>query len=155
MTPDNRVEELKLILPPPFHPTGLFQAVVIVDNYVHMAGHGPMLADGQFITGKVGVDLTVAQARAAARQTGLSILASLRGKLGSLNRVNRVVKSLGMINCTPEFSAHPTVIDGCSELFAEVFGGENGVGARSAVGMSSLPFGIPVEIETLLQIQPE
>lgn len=152
MTPDDRIEELKLTLPPPFRPTGLFQAVVIVDSYVHVAGHGPMLADGQFIIGKVGVDLTVEQARAAARQTGLSILASVRGKLGSLSRVKRVVKSLGMVNCTPEFSAHPAVIDGYSELFAQVFGRENGVGARSAVGMSSLPFGFPVEIEALLQI---
>jgi enamine deaminase RidA (YjgF/YER057c/UK114 family) len=104
------------------------------------------------ITGRVGADVDLEGGKAAARQTGLAILATLRAHLGSLDRVSRVIKVLGMVNCTAEFRDHPSVINGCSELFAEVFGAEKGIGARSAVGMGSLPGNIAVEIEAIFEI---
>lgn len=105
------------------------------------------------ITGKVGADLDLAAAKAAARQTGLAILATLRAHLDSLDRVSRLLKMLGMVNATPDFRDHPAVINGCSQLFADIFGPENGIGARSAVGMGSLPSNIPVEIEAIFEIR--
>jgi enamine deaminase RidA (YjgF/YER057c/UK114 family) len=107
------------------------------------------------LLGKVGSDLTLDDGRQAARQTGLAILATLRTQLGSLNRVKRVIKLLGMVNATPDFGEHPQVINGCSELFAEVFGPEAGIGARSAVGMGSLPGNIAVEIEGIFELHAE
>jgi len=109
-------------------------------------------ADGSLITGRVGADLTLDQGRDAARQVGLTILATLRARLGSLDRIGRVVKLLGMVNATPQFHDHPKVINGCSELFAEIWGPVNGVGARSAVGMVSLPHDIAVEIEGIFEL---
>jgi hypothetical protein len=111
------------------------------------------MADGTLIKGKVGVDLHAEEAQAAALQTGLAILATLKHGLGSLNRVKRVIKILGMVNAVPEYENHPYVINGCSELFAKVWGVENGVGVRSAVGMGSLPNNIPVEIEALFELE--
>jgi enamine deaminase RidA (YjgF/YER057c/UK114 family) len=108
--------------------------------------------DGSSITGRVGADLDVDGGQMAARQVGLAILATLRSELGSLDRVKRVVKVLGMVNCTANFGEHPKIINGCSELFAEIFGADNGVGARSAVGMGSLPGNIAVEIEAIFEI---
>jgi len=125
---------------------------VISGNLAYASGHGPVRADKTLITGRVGAGLDVEAGKSAARQTGLAILATLRSELGSLNRVKRVIKVLGMVNCTPEFQDHPKVINGCSELFAEVFGQENGIGARSAVGMASLPGNIAVEIEAVFEI---
>jgi len=109
-------------------------------------------ADKSLIKGRVGSDLNLAEGKAAARQVGLAILATLRGELGSLDRVKRVIKLLGMVNCTAEFGEHPQVINGCSELFADVFGPDHGIGARSAVGMGSLPGNIAVEIEAIFEI---
>jgi enamine deaminase RidA (YjgF/YER057c/UK114 family) len=154
MTIENRVAEMKLELPPPFRPGYLFRPVHIIHGYAYTAGHGPMLSSGKFLAGKVGVDFDIDQARAAARQTGLSILASIRANLGSLDRLARVVKTLGMVNCTPDFGAHPMVIDGCSQLFIEILGDDRGMGVRSAVGMSSLPFQMPVEIEMVFELKP-
>jgi hypothetical protein len=105
------------------------------------------------MTGRVGSDLDLAAGKAAARQTGLTILATLRRVLGSLNRVERVVKTFGMVNCTAEFREHPQVINGCSELFAEIWGSEKGIGARSAVGTNSLPSNITVEIEVIFLLK--
>ncbi|MCU0449993.1 MAG: RidA family protein, partial [Bernardetiaceae bacterium] len=110
-------------------------------------------ADGSLIIGKVGVDLDTEAAKAAARQVGLAILATLRANLGSLDRVGRVLKVLGMVNATPDFARHPYVINGCSELFAAVWGPDLGVGVRSAVGMGSLPDNIPVEIEAVFELR--
>jgi len=110
------------------------------------------MPDKTFITGRVGAGLDLEAGKAAARQTGLAILATLRSELGSLDRVKRLIKVLGMVNCTPEFQDHPKVINGCSELFADVFGHENGIGVRSAVGMSSLPGNIAVEIEAVFEL---
>ena len=113
-----------------------------------------MKPDKTLITGRVGADLDLEGGKRAARQVGLAILATLRAHLGSLDKVARVIKTLGMVNCTPEFRDHPAVNNGCSELFAEVFGNETGIGARSAVGMGSLPGNIAVEIEAIFEIAP-
>jgi enamine deaminase RidA (YjgF/YER057c/UK114 family) len=143
---------LGLSLPPAPTPGGVYRPVVVAGNVVYVSGHGPLLADGSYITGRVGADLDVAAGRIAARQTGLAMLASLKAALGSLDRVAGVLKLLGMVQATPEFGEHPGVINGCSELFAELWGAERGVGARSAVGMASLPHGIAVEIEGIFQL---
>jgi hypothetical protein len=118
----------------------------------YVSGHGPLRTDGSFITGRLGGDLDVPAGRAAARQTGLAMLASLRIALGTLDRVSRLVKLLGMVQATPEFRDHPAVINGCSELFAEIWGPDLGVGARSAVGFVSLPNSIAVEIEGIFEV---
>jgi enamine deaminase RidA (YjgF/YER057c/UK114 family) len=118
----------------------------------YVSGHGPLRADKTLITGKVGEDLDVAGGQAAARQTGLAILATLKDHFGSLQKIKRVVKVLGMVNCTPAFREHPAVINGCSELFADVFGPDDGIGARSAVGMGSLPGNIAVEVEAIFEL---
>ena len=152
MNAESQIAELKLELPPAPKPMGVYKPMVIVGNLVYMSGHGPLKTDKTLITGRVGQDLDVAAGKLAARQVGLTMLATLRDNLGSLNRVVRVIKVLGMVNCTADFGEHPAVINGCSELFAEVFGSENGIGARSAVGMGSLPGNIAVEIEAILEI---
>jgi enamine deaminase RidA (YjgF/YER057c/UK114 family) len=118
----------------------------------YVSGHGPLKSDGTMITGKVGADTDQAGGYAAARQVGLAILSTLKANLGSLDRVKRMVKTLGMVNATPDFKTHPAVINGYSELMAEVFGADNGVGARSAVGMGSLPGNIAVEVESIFEL---
>ena len=152
MTPESRLAALAITLPPAPKPQGIYRPVLVLDNSVYVSGHGPLCADGTMITGKVGAALDLDAARAAARQTGLAILASLQAALGSLDRIRRVVKVLGMVNATPDFAEHPKVINGCSELFVEIWGPELGVGVRSAVGMGSLPGGIAVEIEALFEL---
>jgi enamine deaminase RidA (YjgF/YER057c/UK114 family) len=152
MTPETRFAELKLELPPAPKPVAVYRPLVICGNLAYVSGHGPLRADGTLITGRVGADLDLAAGQAAARQTGLAILATLRKELGSLDRVNRLIKVLGMVNSPSDFGDHPKVINGCSELFAAVFGTEKGVGARSAVGMGSLPGNIAVEIEAIFEL---
>ena len=151
-SPESRLRELKLELPPAPKAMGVYKPVLVVGNMAYASGHGPLKSDGTLITGRVGSDLDLGAGKAAARQTGLAILASLRAALGSLDQVRRVVKVLGMVNSTSEFAEHPKVINGCSELFAEVFGPDLGVGARSAVGMGSLPGNIAVEIEAIFEV---
>ena len=153
MTPEARLVELKLELPPAPKPMGVYQPLVVTGHLAYVSGHGPLQADGTLMIGRVGSEVDAAFGKAAARQTGLAILATLRANLGSLDRVKRVIKVLGMVNCTPEFRDHPAVINGCSELFRDVFGVDNGIGARSAVGMGSLPGNIAVEIEAIFEIQ--
>ena len=152
MTPETRLAELKLELPPAPKPVAVYKSLVVCGNIAYASGHGPLKPDKTMISGRVGADFDLESGKAAARQTGLAILATLRSELGSLDRVKRVIKVLGMVNCTPDFQDHPKVINGCSELFAYVFGQENGIGARSAVGMSSLPGNIAVEIEAVFEI---
>ncbi len=152
MNPEARLAEMKLELPPAPKPVAVYKPLVICGGLAYVSGHAPIKADKTFMTGRVGAGLDLEAGKAAARLTGLAILATLRSELGSLDRVKRVIKVLGMVNCTPDFQDHPKVINGCSELFADVFGAENGVGARSAVGMSSLPGGITVEIEAVFEI---
>jgi len=153
MSAEKRLVELKLELPPAPKPVAVYRTVVVAGNVAYVSGHGPLKSDGTMISGRVGADLDLAAGKAAARQTGLAILASLRAQLGSLDRVRRLLKTLGMVNATPDFRDHPAVINGCSELFAEVFGRERGIGARSAVGMASLPGNIAVEIEAIFEIE--
>jgi enamine deaminase RidA (YjgF/YER057c/UK114 family) len=152
MSAEAKLAELKLELPPAPKPMGVYKPIVIVGNLAYLSGHGPLKPDGTLLTGRVGGEVNQDAGYAAARQTGLAMLATLRANLGSLDRVKRVVKTLGMVNCTPDFEKHPAVINGCSELWAEVFGKEIGVGARSAVGMGSLPGNISVEIEAIFEI---
>jgi enamine deaminase RidA (YjgF/YER057c/UK114 family) len=152
LTPDQRFEKLNLVLPPPPTPMGVYKPFLIVDKFVYVSGHGTVKEDRSLIIGKVGVDLTAEEAKLAARQVGLAILATLKDNLGSLDKVKRVIKVLGMVNAIPEFERHPFVINGCSELFAAIWGPDNGVGVRSAVGMGSLPDNIPVEIEAMFEL---
>lgn len=151
-TPESRLAELKLSLPPAPKPVAVYCPLVIAGSLAYVSGHGPVRLDGTLITGRVGADLDLDAAKTAARQVGLTILATLRSELGSLNHVRRVIKILGMVNCTADFTQHPAVINGCSELFVEVFGPVAGIGSRSAVGMGSLPGNIAVEIEAIFEI---
>ena len=153
MSAEARLAELNLELPPAPKPAGVYKPVVIVGNMAYVSGHGPVQADGTLMVGRVGDDVDQQGGYDAARQTGLAILATLRANLGSLDRVKRVIKTLGMVNSTPDFQQHPAVINGFSELMGEVFGADNGIGARSAVGMGSLPGNIPVEVEVILEIE--
>jgi enamine deaminase RidA (YjgF/YER057c/UK114 family) len=152
MTPDENFDKLKLELPPAPKPLGVYKPFLIVGNLVYVSGHGTVQNDGTLIIGKVGTDLDPDQAKLAALQVGLAILATLKKNLGSFNKIKRVIKVLGMVNAVPEFEKHPFVINGCSELFANVWGSENGVGVRSAVGVGSLPDNIPVEIEAVFEL---
>lgn len=153
MSAENRIVELKLELPPAPKPVAVYKPVVVVGNMAYVSGHGPLKSDKTLITGRVGGNMDTASGKLAARQVGLAILATLREN-GLLPRVKRVIKVLGMVNSTPDFAEHPAVINGCSELFADVWGTENGIGARSAVGMGSLPGDIAVEIEAIFELHP-
>ncbi|HEY1051171.1 MAG TPA: RidA family protein [Prosthecobacter sp.] len=152
MTADEQITALELTLPSAPPRGGVYNPVVIVGNMAYVSGHGPYKGEGEYITGRVGENLDLAAGKAAARQTALALLATLKSELGSLNRVKRVVKLLGMVNCTPDFQEHPKVINGCSELFGQIWGEEYGIGARSAVGMGSLPGNIAVEIEGIFEL---
>jgi enamine deaminase RidA (YjgF/YER057c/UK114 family) len=154
MNAEARIIELGLELPPPTSPKGLYRPLLVLENLAYTSGHVPIDAYGSVRCGKVGVDVDQPSAVEAARLAGLGILSTLRAELGSLNRVRRVVKVLGLVNCSPDFEQHPAVIDGASQLFADVFGTEAGVGARSAVGAGSLPLGAIVEIEAIFEIKP-
>ena len=151
-TPDKNFEETALTLPPAPKPLGVYKPCLIDGKYLYLSGHGPFKTDGTLIIGRVGTDLDLDAAKLAAQQVGLSMLATIKEKLGSFDKVKRVIKVLGMIACENDFEQHPFVINGCSELFREVWGEENGVGVRSAVGMGSLPGNIPVEIEALFEL---
>lgn len=152
MSPEQRFEKLGLTLPPSPDPLGVYKLLLIDGNHALVSGHGTLKEDGTWIVGKVGQDLDAETGKLAAQQVGLAILATLKKYLGSLDRVDRVIKLLGMVNCVPDFTRHPYVINGCSELFANVWGDDKGVGVRSAVGVSSLPEGIPVEIEVFFKL---
>jgi enamine deaminase RidA (YjgF/YER057c/UK114 family) len=151
MGAEARLTELGIKLPSPPKPAGVYKPVVVVGNLAYVSGHGPLKDDGTMFTGKVGQEVDQKGGYDSARQTGLAILATLRAGLGSLDRVKRVIKLLGMVNCTPDFAQHPAVINGCSELFRDVWG-DDGVGARSAVGMGSLPGDITTEIEVIFEL---
>jgi enamine deaminase RidA (YjgF/YER057c/UK114 family) len=152
MSAETQLIELGLTLPPAPPRGGIYKPVLLDGKLCYVSGHGPYIADGKSITGKVGKDLDADQARKAALQVGLAILATLKDNLGSLDRIKRLIKTLGMVNAIPEFDKHPYVINGCSELFAKIWGDENGVGVRSAVGVGSLPGNISVEIEVLFEL---
>ena len=152
MSADARLAELRIELPPAPKPIGVYKPLVVVGNMAYASGHGPLRSDKSLIAGRIGEGYDLDYGKAAARQTGLAILATLKEGLGSLDRVKRVVKVLGMVNCVAGFADHPKVINGCSELFAEIWGTDNGVGARSAVGMGSLPGNITTEIEAIFEL---
>ncbi len=153
MSIEAKLEEFGIVLPPAPKPAGVYKPCLIIGNLCYFSGHGPLLEDGTLITGRVGADKDLQAGYDAARQTGLAILATLKVHLGSLDRIKQVVKLLGMVNSTEDFTQHPAVINGCSELYAEVFGADRGVGTRSAVGMGSLPGNISVEIEGVFEIE--
>ncbi len=149
---DKKLKELGITLMEPTKPMANYVKAVRTGNLLFLAGHGPTKADGSNITGKVGKDLTLEQGYDAAKQTAISLLSTLKGELGDLNKVKRVVKVLGMVNCPADFTDQPKVINGCSDLLVAVFG-EKGKHARSAVGMNSLPSNIAVEIEIVVEVE--
>lgn len=155
MSAEKRFTELHLELPPAPKAMGVYRPIVVVGNMAYLSGHGPLLPDGTMTTGRVGDDLDVAAGYQAARQTGLAMLATLRAHCGTFDRIARLVKTLGLVRSTPEFGEQPAVINGFSELMRDVFGEENGVAARSALGTSALPGQIPVEIEAIFELAPE
>lgn len=151
-SPEQNFEKLGLTLPPAPKPLGVYKPCLIDGKYLYLSGHGTVKKDGNLIIGRIGEDLDIEQGKLAARQVGLAMLATIKANIGSLDKVKRVIKVLGMVNCVSSFERHPYVINGASELFASVWGEENGIGVRSAVGMGSLPDNIPVEIEALFEL---
>lgn len=152
-TAEENFAGLGLVLPPAPKPLGVYKPCLVDGKYLYLSGHGTVKEDGSLIIGRIGVDMDIEAGKLAARQVGLAMLATIKANIGSLNKVKRVIKVLGMVNATPDFERHPYVINGCSELFAAVWGEENGIGVRSAVGMGSLPDNIPVEIEALFELE--
>lgn len=150
-SPSERIKTLGLILPPAPPPAGLYKPVLVVDNFLYVSGQGPMNSDGTLMIGRAGDDLDLEQAKLGARQVALTMLSTIETHFGSVDKIKRLVKTLGMVNSTPDFGQQPLVINGFSELMAEIFGAENGVGVRSAVGMI-LPGNIPVEIEAMFEL---
>ena len=152
MSAEAKLAELKLQLPPSPKPGGVYKPVVVVGNMAYVSGHVSLNPDGSIMTGRVGADVDQEGGKKAAEAAGLAILVTLRANLGSLDRVKRVIKTLGMVNCTPEFTNHPEVINGCSELWKKIWGDDHGVGARSAVGMGSLPRNTTIEVEAIFEL---
>jgi enamine deaminase RidA (YjgF/YER057c/UK114 family) len=153
-TIEDRLLQLGIILPPLPAPMANYVPFTLAGNLLYVSGQGPKTADGDLVRGQVGKDLTVQQAYEAARLTGIQILAVANGALGSLSRVKRILKVNGFVNSGPEFRDHPAVINGCSDLFVELLG-DVGRHARAAIGVSSLPQGIAVEIEAILEVHPD
>lgn len=151
-TAEQRFAQSGLTLPPAPAPLGVYKPCLVVGNFLYVSGHGTVKEDGTLIMGRIGKDMSQDEGKLAAQQVGLAILATIKKHLGSLDKIKRVIKVLGMVNCEPEFEKHPYIINGCSELFAKVWGEENGIGVRSAVGMGSLPDNIPVEIEAMFEL---
>jgi enamine deaminase RidA (YjgF/YER057c/UK114 family) len=149
--PSERIKELGLVLPPAPPPAGLYKPVLTVDHFLYISGQGPMKNDGSLIIGRAGHDMTMEEAKIAARQVALTMLSTIQTHFGDIDKIKRIVKTLGMVNSTPDFGQQPLVINGFSELMADIFGPEYGVGVRSAVGMI-LPGGIPVEIEAHFEL---
>ena len=152
MSAEENFQNLGLELPPAPTPIGVYIPFLIDGKHCYVSGHGPLLSDKTLIRGRVGEDMDQEQGKNAARQVGLAILATLKNNLGSLDKIKRVIKVLGMVNAHTSFEKHPYVINGCSELFATIWGRENGIGVRSAVGMGTLPDNIPVEIEAMFEL---
>ncbi|HMO36285.1 MAG TPA: RidA family protein [Gemmatales bacterium] len=152
MDAEKRLQELHLTLPTLSKPMAIYKPTVQVGNILYVSGQVPVQNDGTLIKGKVGTDLTLEQGQQAARQVALTMLATIQGSMGSINKIKRLVKTLGMVNSSPTFYDIPKVINGFSELMRDLFGEENGVGARSAVGMASLPSNVAVEVEAIFEL---
>jgi enamine deaminase RidA (YjgF/YER057c/UK114 family) len=150
---DQKLVQLGLELPPPPKPVGLYKPMLMVGNLAYLSGHGPLQSDGKLMLGRVGADIDIEQGKLAARQTGLAMLATLKAGLGSLDRVVRVVKILGLVLCTDDFQQSPVVINGCSQLFVDLWGNDLGIGVRSALGTNALPSGMAVEVEAIFEIK--
>ena len=155
MDNESRFSGLNLVLPPAPEPKGVYTPFLLDGRHIYVSGHLPVNLDGTLHRGKIGKDIDQEAGKLAARQAGLTILATLIANLGSLNRIKRVIKVFGMVNATNDFEKQPYIINGCSELFVEVFGRENGIGVRSAVGVGSLPENVPVEIEAIFELISE
>ena len=149
---EQKLKDLGLSLPVLPASKGIYKRCLQVGNQLYVSGHVSVNSDGTFITGKLGKDLSDDQGKMAARQCGLALLTSLKDHLGSLDKIKRVVKLLGMVNATPDFEKHPVIINGCSELFVQLWGDDKGIGVRSAVGMGSLPGNVAVEIEAIFEV---
>jgi enamine deaminase RidA (YjgF/YER057c/UK114 family) len=149
---EEKLAELGLVLPTLPTSKGIYKSCLEVGNLLYLSGHISVNTDGSLITGKLGQDLDETQGQIAARQCGLAMLTSIKKHLGDLDKVKRVVKILGMVNATPDYDKHPVVINGCSELFVQLWGDDNGKGVRSAVGMGSLPGNVAVEIEAIFEL---
>lgn len=149
---EKRIKALGLELPPAPSALGIYYPVVITGNQLLVSGQGPVQSNGELIKGKVGRDLSLEEGQEAARQVGLTMLSTIKAQIGDLDRIKRILKTLGMVNCYPEFEQHPQTINGFSQLMVDVFGEEFGKGARSAVGMS-LPANIAVEVEALFELK--
>lgn len=150
--PQARFDALGIVLPTAPKALGAYKPFLTVGRHAYVSGHLPILADGGMLKGRIGDDLDADGGKQAARQAGLAILATLIAHTGSLDRIARVVKVLGLVCSSPDFDRHPHVVNGCSELFAAVWGQEVGVGVRSAVGVASLPAGAAVEIEAQFEL---
>src|SRR5215470_4832646 len=153
MSVEEKLSELNLTLPILAPSKGIYKRCLEVGSLLYVSGHVSINSDGSSITGKVGIDLSDDEGKAAARQCGLAILSSIKDHFGNLDKVKRVVKILGMVNSTPEYTNHPVVINGCSELYVQLWGDDNGKGVRSAVGMGSLPGNVAVEIEAVFELK--
>jgi enamine deaminase RidA (YjgF/YER057c/UK114 family) len=153
MSAEARLKKLGFELPTAPKPMGVYKPIVIAGNMAYLSGHGPLQPGGKLITGRLGLDMDVEAGYEAARVTGLGILATLQSGLGSLDKVKRLVKLLGLVRSTDGFDQQPAVINGCSELFRDVFGEDAGVAARSALGTNSLPGDIAVEIEAIFEVE--
>ena len=152
MNAEERFKKLGLKLPPAPTPLGVYKPYLIDGKYLYLSGHGPVREDKTLIIGRIGSELNVEEGKLAARQVGLTMLSTICTHIGSLDKIKRVLKVLGMVNCTADFERHPYIINGCSELFAAIWGEEYGIGVRSAVGFGSLPDNIPVEIEAMFEL---
>lgn len=148
-----KLAEMGMNLPAAAEAKGLYKTVVFEGHLAYTSGHLPITPEGEILKGKLGADYDVEAGYKAAQITALGILATMKGALGSLDRIRRVVKVFGMVNSTADFDQHPAVINGASQLFADVFGPEHGIGARSAMGAGSLPLGVPVEIEAVFEVE--
>ena len=149
---EKQLEQSGLHLPPAPEPKGLYKPCLIDGKHLYLSGHLPLQDDNTVITGRIGKELSKEEGKLAARQAGLSMLSTIKKNLDSLNRIKRVIKIVGFVNCVPEFEQHPYIINGCSELFADIWGLDKGAGARSAVGIASLPGNGAVEIEAVFEL---
>lgn len=146
-----RIKEMNLQFPPAPKPAGVYRPILVIDKFLYVSGQAPVNLDGSLMQGRAGEDLSLEEAKLAARQVGLTMLSTILTHFGDIDKVKRIVKVFGMVNCTPDFKKQPLVMNGFSELMADVFGREYGIGVRSAVGMM-LPDGIPVEVEAMFEL---
>ena len=153
MSVEKKLAELNLTLPQIAPSKGIYKKCLVVGNLVYVSGHVSINSDGSLIEGKLGKDISDEEGKAAARQAGLAILSSIKEHFGNFDKIKRVVKLLGMVNCVPEYENQPVIINGCSELYVQLWGDDNGKGVRSAVGMGSLPGNAAVEIEAIFELQ--